>query len=384
MGGTLLFVHGTGTRAEKYTDVLERIAREVERHAIPLEVRGCYWGDVAGARLAAEGASIPGYDGSGGGAASDEEATELALWDLLYTDPWYELRVLSLQPATTGRLGEEPPAERLARAIDQFAPTPDLTQAFEEAGLELEPALAALRRAPELQQAAQTATADGDEHRRAVARGVVAYALTAADTAVPDRALRDALVARLTDDLHGHGLGPGNFVKRTVFGLASRGGTSWVSGRRGRYSDSATPFAGDVLRFLVAGDTARDFLRSAITSAPGPVHLLGHSLGGIMCVDLLVREALGVASLVTVGSQAPFLYEIGALPALTHPEPLPAHFPRWLNVYDRRDFLAYLAAPLFDADVADVEVDNGQPFVESHSAYWANEQTWKAIREFVA
>jgi hypothetical protein len=86
-----------------------------------------------------------------------------------------------------------------------------------------------------------------------------------------------------------------------------------------------------------------------------------------------------VELLVTVGSQGPLLYESGALPALAHPDPLPPHMPRWLNVYDRRDLLSYLAAPLFPGRATDVEVDNRQPFPASHSAYWTNPAVYRAL-----
>jgi hypothetical protein len=99
---------------------------------------------------------------------------------------------------------------------------------------------------------------------------------------------------------------------------------------------------------------------------------------------LLVREQFAnVAGLITIGSQSPFLYEIGAFPALGHPDPLPAHFPPWLNVYDRRDVLSYVGSGVFGDGVRDVEVDNGQPFPQSHSAYWTNPAVWTAVSEFV-
>jgi pimeloyl-ACP methyl ester carboxylesterase len=141
--------------------------------------------------------------------------------------------------------------------------------------------------------------------------------------------------------------------------------------------------AGDVLRFLARGDDSRRFVESLIAdhAARDPVYLLAHSLGGIMCVDLLVRGPIaGVRGLITVGSQAPFLYEIGALPALPHPEPLPDHFPPWTNVYDRRDVLSYVAAAIFGERVTDLCVDNANPFPQAHSSYWTNPEVWEAVR----
>jgi alpha-beta hydrolase superfamily lysophospholipase len=129
----------------------------------------------------------------------------------------------------------------------------------------------------------------------------------------------------------------GEFLLRPVKGLAARWATAKLTKDRGSITDAAAPAAGDVARFLANRDGARTFVPAAINDiAPDPVYILGHSLGGIICVDLLVREQLGnVAGPITVGSQSPFLYEIGALPALSHPEPLPDHVPPWLNVYDR-------------------------------------------------
>jgi surfactin synthase thioesterase subunit len=74
--------------------------------------------------------------------------------------------------------------------------------------------------------------------------------------------------------------------------------------------------------------------------------LLGHSLGGVACVDLLIdpeeKERKQVKMLATVGSQAPYFYEINALSLLEYDEKteLPKYFPWWLNIYDRADFLS--------------------------------------------
>src|SRR5262249_26896258 len=106
------------------------------------------------------------------------------------------------------------------------------------------------------------------------------------------------------------------------------------------------------------------------------------SLGGIACVDLLIEEPMPeVELLVTVGSQAPFLYEIDALTNLRRDRPLPEKekFPPWLNLYDHRDLLAYIGEGVFPGRVKDVLVNNRVPFPYAHSAYWTNPQVWKAI-----
>lgn len=390
MNGALLFVHGTGVRAAGYVSTLQTIERQVRRHGLSWAVHGSFWGEVEGAKLRIGGRSIPGYATSGGTQPTEADQV-LALWAVLYTDPWYELRLLRHRPVggPVG-LGQQPPAAALRRAIEQYEPSPALISEFADAGLDvyLPEALAAIRAAPELRDAIQTAPADPVEHRRAIARAVVAAAVVSAQDAgqpAVDGATRDALVLRLTTELHGDGLGVSEFLLRPVKGMAARLVTRKLVGDRGSITDSASPAAGDILRFLSAGHGARAFIRRAIVDlAPSPVFLLAHSLGGIMCADLLVREHVAnVAGLITIGSQSPFLYEIGAFPALAHPDPLPEHFPPWLNVYDRRDVLSYLGSGVFGGGVRDVEVDNGQPFPQSHSAYWTNPAVWAAVDGFV-
>jgi hypothetical protein len=391
MATTLLFVHGTGVRADGYQRTLRAIQRQVDLRGWPVEVPGCFWGEAEGAQLRAEGASIPGFKETGGEEPSETDQV-LALWTILYTDPWYELRLLRHRPPPPAPpFGQPPPPVLLLHTVEEFTPSADLRAAFTDAGLGayLDDALASVRAAPELREAAQTAPADPLEHRRAIARAIVAAALLAAEDAGEPAAsgeTRDQLVLTLTSELHGEGLGVPEFLLRPVKGLALRLVTRKLTGERGSISDAAAPTAGDVLRFLANGDGARAFIRRAILDpGPGPTYVLAHSLGGIMCADLLIREPVpGVAGLITIGSQTPFLYEIGALPALNYPEPLPQHMPRWLNIYDRRDLLSYIGAGLFGVAVNDVEVHNGQPFPQSHSAYWTNPAVWNAIGGFMA
>ena len=92
-----------------------------------------------------------------------------------------------------------------------------------------------------------------------------------------------------------------------------------------------------------------------------------------------------VEACVTIGSQAPLLYTFDAIPSMPYDEADPPHLPvPWLNIYDTRDFLSFLAEPLFRrsdglASVVDLRVRSGKDFPKSHGAYWELEPVWDAI-----
>lgn len=383
---TLLFVHGTGVRGQRYAATLRAIEKQVRQRNWDMSVAGCYWGGEHGARLAFEGRSVPTYLQSQG--QPDTSAQNwLDLWAVLYTDPWYEIRLLREMPRAGVDFGEESPADELVESVDEFEPSPRLTQQLDDAGLHesFRAALEAIRRLPDFRQAVATAPADPLEHRGAIARALVAHAITAAadreEPAIGGQT-RDDIVETLTNDLGGYGLAVGEYLERKRNAVMCHGFTHWFTGRRGKLTDSAALLAGDVLLYLARGEKISDYLQRAIDNAgTGPIVLLAHSLGGIMSVDLLVRKNVPrIRALVTVGSQAPFLYEVGALPSLEPHSSLPDHFPPWINIYDHRDVLSYVAGGVFGHDrVTDVPVDNGEPFLPSHSAYWNNPEVWKAI-----
>jgi hypothetical protein len=153
----------------------------------------------------------------------------------------------------------------------------------------------------------------------------------------------------------------------------------------------------DILRYLSDGDPIRRLVAGTLREAAargGPVVALGNSLGGIILVELLVApDAPRPDLLVTVGSQSPLLATIGALgdlgsdgmagDALAGPTP----FQPWLNVYDRRDFLAFVAQPVWpnEPGIRDLAVDNGEGFPDSHGAtYLSRPELYRAIRDHLA
>ncbi|WP_328681917.1 hypothetical protein OG905_38715 [Streptomyces sp. NBC_00322] len=388
MERAVVFVHGTGVRADKYTRTFSTVRDAIRATSPGREVRGCFWGAQEGARLLFNGASIPGYADSGGGA--DEKADEdIALWGVLYTDPWYELRLLGLgaPPVVRTVPGRLPPAEEFLTAIRSLTPSAELLAllARHDLGGFFTEAVVALRGSPELEEAARTADTGGHEHRHAAARALTAHTLAAAaerrDTALTGLA-RDALATRISAELGGQARSLAERLKR-----ASAHGLTWrVHRRRGSYTDHGFAFAADILRYQARGDGVRSLLRRTVEDTPGDrITVIGHSLGGIAAVDLLALASVPrVDQLITVGSQAAFFYETGALVSREHPDLLPPYFPeRWLNIYDPRDFLSFRATDVFRGRVRDVRVDNGQPFPQAHSAYWDNNAVWDAVRTWL-
>ncbi|MFH7594225.1 hypothetical protein WDV06_03865 [Streptomyces racemochromogenes] len=410
-----LFVHGTGVRRDRH-DALFALVRERLTARFPgAAVDSCFWGERFGAVLASGGRSVPGLNAPGRADAAD---TETAEWGLLLADPLCELRVLAEAGWDTGGSAEGPDDDpfappgvqaagtRVLELLHRLAEAPDdphgrpheLGALLDGTGLApgFRPALEAAADSAEAARAGARAAAEPQARELAVAlaRAVTAGALaTAGADADCTAAERDRLVELLTTRLGGDARVPGARAAAFLGRLALRVSTQpLLNARRGSLTVGATPALGDILRYQARGTELRAFLHQRITAEPGPTVLIGHSLGGIALVDLLALEAAsggpvpGAELLVTVGSQAPYLHEIGALTALPPGSSLPYGFPRWLNVYDRQDVLSYLAGPVFPGDprVTDHEVRSRQPFPVSHSAYWKQQSLYERIERAVA
>ncbi|MFF2101166.1 hypothetical protein [Streptomyces sp. NPDC058202] len=347
-------------------------------------------------------------------AAVNAADADAALWGLLERDPLFELRLAGAEGAFAGPWANPEPSppvspppslppgvasrgEELLDIAARSADDPDVADAASAAGLDavLAGALEAVLNAEVLAEGLEEEPeALGDpwtdgELRIALARAIVAQALRAADerldgTWACDGDHRDALVAALVAALGGSDRGGvGRAVGRFGLSVALRlGATRPLERRRSALTEASAPAAGDVLRYLARGEELRGFLAEAVHAAGGPVVLVAHSLGGIACVDLLAALRLpAVELLVTVGSQAPLLYELDALPLLPFGRSLPPSFPRWVNVYDRRDLLGHVGAGVFPGRVEDRVVDNRTAFPRAHSAYFGNRAFYSVLDE---
>jgi hypothetical protein len=388
---SLVFVHGTGVRKDGYAKIFAQIAGELRAERPLLRLHECLWGDDFGAKLHAQGASIPGYDAARAVVPLEQDESS-TLWSMLYDDPLFELRLLGLasRPGSELSPGEERPGADLDAAVHAFQPSAELEALLRKAGLTAhwDEAFRWVIQSREYGDAIAAIAASAVEHRMAIARAVTADAIVRAeadDVPAPDGMLRDAIVLQMAIVLGGVERGLGGWVRDHLQGVVMSGVTRYVQRHRTAVSDAAFPAAGDILLYQRCGDAIRARIERAVQSAPEPVTLLAHSLGGIACVDLLAVTPLPTVSrLITVGSQAPFLYEIDALSKVRFGDPLPPHFPDWLNIYDPRDLLSFVVEPIAPLknrarDTRDVKVDNDQPFPRSHSAYWTNPAVWRAI-----
>jgi hypothetical protein len=402
---SILFVHGTGVRRAEFDATLSVIERRLAGIG-KFQVTGCYWGDDCGATVATRSIPNDAIDKATEGGKVDNAQ----VWELLLEDPFIEMRLLAsrarTQQSSLSFEADGPTARTRLDTVLSSLPThsyglPKGSKAC------LEESLIAVYDFDNLDafwEAAEGRTAHPEDATSVLARSITAGWLVRLHSAfqeIPNAADRDSIMSQLQLALGSPGdqkksalLGAfGELVFAPVAMLASAAATgglrlgTWAArNHRRTISNSASLRAGDVLLYQSRGEEIRSLIRRSVEAIDRPAVLLGHSLGGIACIDLLLSQDLPlVRRLITVGSQAPFLYEIGALWSLPRDKQPVRGIPPWLNVYDRNDLLSFIASPLFPnltPPVVDHEVSSGQPFPLSHSAYWSDEGMWNKVAEF--
>lgn len=399
---TLLFVHGTGVRGPSFDASFAAVKAQAAEHLpAAMVVEACRWGDDLGATQAAGASAVPNYVQPSAEPAKrdDERASELR-WGLLYDDPLYELRThaaLAAIGSDDDGLGGSDVSARQASpakiALDSLAGLLPSHGGIARSGhyeVKLKaPALRLLAADGVLDAALRASSLQAPERRLPVlARAFVgAWARAADEQRLPalDGELRDSLYQDAVAILGGSPRGIKDELLGALGGLATRIATPVLRWNRSALSDASFTATNDILLYQTphGGSAIRGFIARRIGACAAPVYLLAHSLGGIACVELLAAGRLpGVAGLITCGSQAPFLYASDALSTLRRDQPLPGHFPKWLNVFDLNDMLSYSAAEIFQQRATDLEVRSRQPFPQSHSAYWTQAPLWHAIEAF--
>jgi hypothetical protein len=391
---TVLFVHGTGVRGEGYRSTLEQIQGGIYRAGLgDIKLVGCPWGDSVGSKRNAGGLSIPKYTERGGKGKPTDEEIQIELWRYLYSDPTYEFRVLSVTcPKAPGpRPGEKSAAETLEQLTRELSPATQLLAKLKEGQVDgfFEQGRKDILADPAFYRMLAVATDPLGQFQEAVARAIVARTITLGredryhDSLMGlDPQLRDETVRLLRSQL-----GPYQAaVQDWVFQLVAPMGTKLLNRRFGKIIDERSDLIADILFYQSNGDLIRTFIAEWIRTLTPPVVLLGHSLGGVASVEVLLKHEdlrKRIPLLITVGSQAPYFYEINSLKTLPFGHKLPGDFPPWTNLFDPKDFLSFVGdfENLFRGRIVDRQVDNRQPFPESHGAYWSNPETYREISD---
>jgi hypothetical protein len=394
---SIVFVHGTGVRRQRYLETWTDLREGMRRHLPDVAVLPCAWGDLLGTPDLQDSRLLPGgsLPTDGGHLSEDEEAADAAARQtILEVDPLHEIWQLALRwgdrRAMSGHYTLRTPARVFDDVRAAMSGSGDLSLAVAKAGLS-----GTLRTAFDL-------VVDADPSRIVTARISVgrpewtafADCLTEAAIAqavrllplsepLPEADSRRQAARLLVDALQGLQLGVGDTITsatryaatalgRTGGRLVMECGGNWALEHwRGSLSERSHPLVGDILRYLAFGGALRSFITHCVEQTPAPVILVGHSLGGIAALDTVaLNPDLPIAALVTVGSQGSKLYRMHALPGLPDDAPLPDGFPPWVNVYSRHDLLSYLAGPVFGAAVRDVEVNGARSMPAAHSAYF--------------
>jgi hypothetical protein len=403
MPGTLYFVHGTGVREEGFRRTRELIRAGLDHaHLVDVHVGGLCWGEKFGVKFGEKEleALLPrAISKSLSGEPSDLEV-ESAFWDSLITDPLFELRfstghshsetrvslplpkrrpsaqdAVAMLVAVRGRLSDplvgEISAREIAEAVEWLSRQPIFVES-----------------AREFEKASDTVFV------MAISRALVARALARrrlesaalAPAALYRRNDRDQLVSVVAKALSPASTkgAMGSWLENKAKAAAKAKAASYALSRRHGLTADSLPGVGDILFYQRRGVQILRELADDLERATPPVVAVGHSLGGIMLVDLLSRlEHPRVERLVTVGSQSPLFFTIDALETLRLKEAVRPFTP-WLNIFDRNDLLSFCAERVFPGikGIADNEVASGAPFPESHSAYWQLEDVYSMIAAF--
>ena len=344
-----------------------------------------------GSTLNAGGQSIPvGNQSKALNEALSDEDYFLGLWEFLYQDPLVELQILAISVGETEAVFGAQSNNDLDDRVRAFTPSSELQEMLDrtEIGEFFSQAQTLIVNEDDFQNAVESAEEPLGEYRTAIARALVAQSYILAEENYRnlgislDGELRDRIVDQIVTELGGSDRGIISDVSKNIFGRIGRKLTNEARKRRSGFSEKYSGTLGDILMYQARGQKIRDFVRDTITPLKKPVVLIAHSLGGIICVDLLLEEKPpNVALLVTVGSQSPVLYELNALVGMEYDvnAQLPVSFPEWLNIYDQNDFLSYVGEDIFPEKVRDVEVKSKQPPLQAHGAYWDNKEVYDAI-----
>jgi hypothetical protein len=370
----VLVIHGVANRSrERFEEQVERLAEDA---GAEFELLPVFWGDIAAETLGVD-ETIP-------------RIGEVVVRSL-------ELRATPDDPLVMTLLaGNLHPARVVVRSADSQG----WMVVADAAATEAQQARGITTRAPAAEDIRRE-IADAWEETTWLKQVEDEEILAAVGRAVGQATVDEAVESEV---VRGPGL-PG-FVRNTLRQLDEVVGAvvGNTAGRlnqymRTRLGPGITEFLGDIFVYQRHRERIHQRVREVLRKhAPNlgeqenPVSVAGHSLGGVIAFDLAVagEPQLWTNGLVTFGSQSPFFHVLdprGDLAAFRpdQPVPLPPTIPRWTNLWEPLDVLAFIAGKVFRLTTGKAPTDQEVPHRGSfglwtHSAYWAVPELVDAIR----
>jgi hypothetical protein len=402
----IVYVHGIGVRGNAYNTEFRLIREKLsacdffKENGKEIKFHRCAWGDEYGSSMLNGGQSVPEERKRNSDTSKDDKKLKQGLWTLLYREPLFEINVLTMRDqeregwrGARPQFGSDPSGERLRKKVKAIAFSENLKTLFEQEGITealFQQGKSLILESQDFSDAMKILNSSSTipyDYVTALSRGILAqiglllisesgqessFSLTSEKS--------DLLAQEIADKIADQEKGAISAGKKFLTKIAM----NFLRSRRFKASTDYSERLGDILKYQARGQDIRDYIYSIITECQGSVIVIAHSLGGIACVDLFLEKQLpdNVKLLVTVGSQAPALYELGALvnqKYISDAGKLPDSFPKWLNIYDRDDFLSYVGSKIFPGRIVDVEVSTEKLFPASHNDYWKQPGTWNAI-----
>jgi hypothetical protein len=177
-----------------------------------------------------------------------------------------------------------------------------------------------------------------------------------------------------------------------------------TDGFRDELNPAVAKFLGDVFIYLKDGNkraeiranVADALMRAHAERRPDePLIVIGHSMGGVILVDMLsdtnntgLSDSFSADLLVTVGSQPGFFEEHKLFAISDHSigkelaktlAPLPKRAARWWNVYDPVDILSFRCQSIFEK-VEDYKFSSAVGLLDAHTAYFKRPKFYERLR----
>lgn len=395
----VVFVHGVNTRKSEpgYAARLGLIDRFVQKHLAGVTLGGVavtslspsfpYWGDLA-TTFAWNMASLPTGKINALGPAVDDQLRPLIAAledDLSNATSAKQQPLLTLAKTKT-----------LPHAVDVISGLLLQTAAESQAAVVADFIVAASGYAEANPSPAWLGTLSTDEQ-------LLDRLVTEAKASVPAGVQALGVLDKVLNPLATAGATFKAAVQSAAMTVLDRSGdfasTKLLAWQRRPLNETLGRFFGDIFIYLdTRGEMAAPgpilkLILNAIDAAKAgaaanePLIIIAHSLGGVICFDLLghFRPDLTVDLFVTVGSQVSHFEEMKRFKAsnlgVRGPQkaPTPVNIKRWINIFDEVDIFSYACDKVFDR-VIDFAYNTQTYVIKAHGAYLEQDRFYSRLR----